>query len=51
MLKSFYMEALEESDQTAYQRFLTLYRHATSAGEKWNTVQDWYMSLRKHGLV
>ncbi len=32
-------------------RLRALEAHAAQEGTKWKTVQDWYMSLKRHGLV
>ncbi len=51
MLETLCLAADKESDSTAVAEFRTLLLHISSKGEKWTTIQDWYMSLRKHGLV
>lgn len=51
MLETLCLAADRESDSTAAARFRTLLLHASRKGEKWTTIQDWYMSLRRHGLV
>ncbi len=38
-------------EDSAYNRFRQMASHAASEGDKWKTVQDWYISMKRHGLV
>ncbi len=38
-------------EDSAYDRFRQMASHAASEGDKWKTVQDWYVSMKRHGLV
>ncbi len=51
MLESLLEDAKNRADRAAEERFRILSEHAAHRGEQWNTVQDWYTSLKRHGLV